>query len=161
MAKELSLEEKMKTMSGYCCSCGTVIMDLTKKRPSERLLPNHRQHTIELSNGYLTVGVCEPCKVELVSGKAKKVADTILENHKIYVRNREGVNAERFEKVTVVNPNSSYFEYRLQRDKARQDHKIAMKELSDKIKSDQKTGKVKTYEKQLEEEKKKQKEKNK
>lgn len=137
MAKKLTLKEKMKTMAGYCSSCGTVIMDLTKKRPSERLLPNHRQHTIELSNGFLTVGVCDACKVELVSGESLTVANTILDNHKIYWKERN-VSDDRLKHITVVNPNSSYFEYRLQKQRSIADHKIYTAELDKEMKEIQK-----------------------
>lgn len=100
-----TLNEKMKTMTGYCSACGAQIIDLSGVRP--RLLPNYREHIIELSNEtMMRVGVCVTCKGKLVSGsKVKTTANAILANHRIYwgVQKRRPKN---FDKLTVSDPNT-------------------------------------------------------
>ena len=112
MAK--TLEEKMKTMVGYCSCCGIEIMDLSVKGKA-KLLPNFCENELELSNGtIMPVGVCSSCKAKLVSGKAtQKTADAILANHKTYwFGKKEKERPQNFENLTVVDPNTDFIKWK-------------------------------------------------
>lgn len=99
-------------MLGFCSSCGVKIISLGR---TPKFLENFKEHYISLSNGTLMkVGVCDVCRVELVSGDAKKMAEKILENHKEYWKNRtkQVKFATRdipkfFLKLEVKNPNTN------------------------------------------------------
>ena len=74
---------------GCCTNCDVQIMDMTK-RGQERFLPNYREHTIELSNlSLMRVAVCLDCKDTLTheTAQSKKIADTILDRHKVWWTN--------------------------------------------------------------------------
>lgn len=73
-------------MLGFCSSCGVKIISLGR---TPKFLENYKEHYISLSNGTLMkIGVCDMCRVELVSGDSMKMAKKILKNHKEYWRNR-------------------------------------------------------------------------
>jgi len=104
-----TLEEKMKTVVGYCTSCGVEIIDLSLKKP--KLLKNYAEHEIELSNEtIMPVGVCADCKLKLISGnEVQKIADKILSNHKTYWSGKNGKERPKdWDKLTVTDPNTSY-----------------------------------------------------
>lgn len=119
-----TLTEKMKTMVGYCSSCGVEIIDLEAKK----FLPNYANHIIELSNGTLMqVGVCVDCKLKLVSGnKVQKTADDILKNHKIYWKDSKDKPKDN-ETLTVVDPNSD--SYKFHQKKILKEHEEHLKKL--------------------------------
>lgn len=107
------LTEKMKTMVGYCTSCGVQVMDLSPAARGKRALPNYCEHTIEMSDGsLLRVAVCDQCKPLLVSGdKVQETADRILKHHKIFWQGNKkdqfgDGRPDRFDKLTVSDPNS-------------------------------------------------------
>lgn len=96
-------------MLGFCSSCGVKIISLGR---TPKFLKNYKEHYISLSNGTLIkVGVCDICRVELVSGDSKKMAKKILENHKEYWRNRMKKTKRNipkfFEKLDVNHPNTN------------------------------------------------------
>lgn len=103
-------------MLGFCSSCGVKIIRLGR-RP--QFLENYREHYFSLSNDTLMkVGVCDVCRVELVSGDAGKMAKKILQNHKLYwatrtkkIKKTNGKVSKDiprfFEKLEVENPNTN------------------------------------------------------
>ena len=110
----------MKTMIGYCSSCGDQVLDLSGPRPV--MLPNFREHTIMLSDwSMMRVGVCDVCKEKLISGQnIGKTADKILKNHKTYWRGKQS-GPIGFEDMTVADPDTDTTKYR--RDRAMKIHK--------------------------------------
>lgn len=100
--------------TGKCSNCLEVdILDYTKKG-KERIMPEYREHVMELSNGgsnsLMSVGVCTACKIKLVQGEdSMATAENILKNHVEYWK----ANASEKEMppeegvFSVVDPNSS------------------------------------------------------
>lgn len=98
-------------MLGKCSACGLKIIDITVNRTkaSLRKLPNYHEHTIELSNGtIMNVAVCDTCKIELVSGKAKKKADEILDKHIQFwdARKKHKDTPRGYQTLKISNPNT-------------------------------------------------------
>lgn len=102
-----TLEDKMKTMSGYCCVCGDTIIVKTKK-PKDKL-KDYRHHWIKLSNWtIMKIGICKQDKTKLTSGnKVQETADTALANHKIYWAEHAATAPEGYQSFTVLDPNTN------------------------------------------------------
>lgn len=109
-------------MIGFCSACGAEVIDL-KKDKRARFLPNYRDHLVELdNNSMMRVAVCEKCKIELASGKSKKTADKILENHKTYWNNHKA--PQGFEKFKIVDSNTSKSKFFRKREKRQQEEEL-------------------------------------
>lgn len=109
-----TLAQKMKTMVGFCSSCGANIIDLTGEKPKK--LPNFREHLIQLSDwSLMRVGVCDICKEKLTNGKDRqKIADAVLNNHKTYWKNT--VNKPKGkDALTVLNPDTTDEDFKRER----------------------------------------------
>lgn len=118
-------------MTGFCSHCGVEIMDLSKRKRA-RILPNYREHTIQVSSGsLLRVGVCDECKAKLVSGDVvKKTADKILANHKIYwnfnIKDRPE-HSKKYKALTVSDPNSDITKVAIQRKQRKEEENLTRK----------------------------------
>lgn len=129
-----TLKQKMQKLTGYCSHCGTEIIDLTKRKRA-RMLPNYREHEIQLSDGSLMrVGVCDTCKAKLVAGPdVQKTADKIVANHKIYwdanIQDRPD-HSKKYKNLTCIDPNSDINKVKIQR-KKRKDEEALARQLDD------------------------------
>lgn len=92
-------------------------MDLDKKGQA-RFLDNYRDHYFETSLGLMRIGVCVNCKADLVTGKnTDKVAKGIMDKHVNYWK--RGKNAPQgFEKIILLDTNSSEEKVLRRRNKA-------------------------------------------
>lgn len=111
-----TLKEKMKTMVGFCSSCGDDILVSVNGKLKKK--NNFEEHTIMLSDwSLMRVAVCTDCK-KLLKKQARKqeIADTILTNHETFWDKKTGLTAE--------NADAEITEFK--REKALKQHKDKM-----------------------------------
>lgn len=117
-----------KRMIGFCSSCGEVVIDLTKdgRKASAKFKENYKEHIIELSNKtIMRVGVCDKCKIELVSGKNPlKIAKKIIKNHIDYWTGHRKEAPRSFEEIKVVHPNTNLRQFLRKKEKVNQDREL-------------------------------------
>jgi hypothetical protein len=115
-------------MLGFCSSCGKSIIDLKKKgkKASAKFTEDYREHIIELSNfTIMRIAVCAECKEYLVSGaEVIKMAQKIVDNHILYWKNHKKGAPKNYDKIKVVNPNTTPRDFMRKKEKKRREEEV-------------------------------------
>src|SRR4030042_154527 len=74
--KMAKIMEKLRL--GYCCYCDRKILDLSKRNPIERKLPDYKEHFLKLNdNSLMKIAACKDCDKKMDSD----MADFIMKRH--------------------------------------------------------------------------------
>ena len=107
-----TLEDKMKTMAGFCCVCGDHIFEKVNGKYKKK--DTYRDHILKLSNGTLMrIGVCDKDHAKLTSGnKVQATAKTVIDNHKIFWDNSPKWAPKNHQTITVTDPNTNLSKFK-------------------------------------------------